>query len=242
MMDRRLTQLIEWIRMTSSPAAGLLVPISGGSDSALCFWLCSQAIPDKTVGIHVGDNLRCRSWFESVGKVRSVAELAAGDDKEVMRWAQFQCISLQERLWLVGSRNRTEQAIGTYSMASRAATYLPLASVWKSEVMELCALVGVPEEITSSSRKADPDCGRPQEMSEIPLELVDIFLRAQSGELPPEQLSLLSEGQISYLDGVCKRNRFKASLPTCGPTLQATDSPSEPAGQSNATKEAVPTS
>jgi len=218
-MDHRLTALIEWIRQTALPANGLLVPVSGGSDSALCFWLCCQAFPDKTMGIHVGDQLRCRQWLESIGKVQHLPEANTTGDKEVVRWACFQSICLKERRWLVGSRNRSEEVFGTFSLASRMATYLPLSGVWKSEVMDVCKLIGVPEEIRASSRQADPDCGRPREMSEIPLELIDQFLQVRAGELPEQALSVLNEGQCRYLETVYQANRFKQNLPVRGPRL-----------------------
>jgi NH3-dependent NAD+ synthetase len=226
-MDTRLTKLIDWMRTSAAPANGLLVPLSGGSDSALIFWLLNQAFPatpsanNKIIGVHVGDNLRCREWFESVGTVRMVAKptLSAGQDAEVMRWATVQSLCVNERRWLVGSRTRTEEALGTFSYASCVATYLPLASILKSDVMELCALAGVPEEILASSRRADPDCGRPQAMAEIPLEQIDIFLRVKLQELPSSALEALGEATVKYLDGVCKRNQFKRVLPKRGPVV-----------------------
>ncbi len=232
--DPRITKLIDWMASSAAPANGLLVPLSGGSDSALIFWLLNQAFPNgaanasatgatnKIIGVHIGDNLRCREWFESVGTVRLVAKptLSAGQDAEVMRWATVQSLCVNERRWLVGSRTRTEEALGTFSYASCVATYLPLASILKSDVMELCALIGVPEEILASSRRADPDCGRPQAMAEIPLEQIDIFLRVKLLELPTSALDALSEGTVQYLESVYRRNQFKRVLPKRGPDLK----------------------
>ena len=86
---------------------------------------------------------------------------------EAARWALMLSLSLEVRGWLVGTRNRTEEELGTFSLASRVATFLPLAGLWKSEVMAACAHVGVPGEILESSRRADPSCGRPQEMVDL---------------------------------------------------------------------------
>lgn len=231
----KVTSIKRWIAKTAKPARGLLVPISGGSDSALAFYLASLAYPGKTVGIYIGDDLRCRSWFESKGQVRvlpasilhgssnhpSAASAAAGElDLEVSRWAHFQSIALAERLWLVGTRNRTEEVLGSYSLASRVATMLPLSSLWKSEVMGLCEELGVPSAITASSRRADPACGRPKELAEIPLELIDIFLRVQVKELPRKELAKLTPAQVEYLKGIFDYNRFKDNLPLRCSTYQ----------------------
>ena len=99
-----------------------------------------------------------------------------------------------------------------------------MAKVWKSEVMELCELVGVPSEITASSRRADPDCGRPSELAEIPLEMIDTYLRVQEGELPKEKLAPMSEAQRNYLPHMVTENYFKRFLPTTGPSVNLSDS------------------
>jgi NH3-dependent NAD+ synthetase len=214
-MHPLLASLVEWLRHTAAQAHGLLVPISGGSDSALCFWLCTEALPDRTLGVHAGPDLRCRSWFESRGRVEIIPPPGAttAREREVHRWAVMLSLGLTQLRWLVGSRNRTEEVFGTYSLASRLATVLPLAGVWKSEVVELCSHAGVPEEIVASSRRADPDCGRPAEMAEIPLERIDCFVRVKAGELPVEALSALTPAQVEYLEAIYRYNQFKKLLP-----------------------------
>jgi NH3-dependent NAD+ synthetase len=216
MMDQRLTAIIGWIRETTDVAAGrgALIPVSGGSDSALCFWLCVQALPPgRAVAAFAGTDLRCREWFEGIGPVRYVPAPPPSAHPEAWRWAAMLSQSLAVRGWLVGTRNRTEEALGTYSLASRVATYLPLASLWKTEVMELARAVGVPTEILASSRRADPECGRPKEMAAISFEVVDQFLRVQVGERPESDLAELSPRDIEYLGQVYRRNRFKRGLP-----------------------------
>ncbi len=218
-MDPRLTSLIDWIRAEAQAAKGLLVPISGGSDSAIVFWLCNQAYPEKTLGIYAGDvaGLRCREWFEKTGKVTTIPAPTT-EDKEGARWTAFLSQSRAENRWLVGSRTRTEDVMGTFSLASRLATFLPIAGVWKSEVMALCNTIGVPAEITASSRRADPDCGRPKEMAEIPLEDIDRFLKVRVGELDASALAL-DDATRAYLEHVFQGNSFRTQLPKRGPQV-----------------------
>lgn len=214
--EARLTTVIEWIRRTTDVAGGrgALVPISGGSDSALCFWLCAQALPPgRTVGAFVGADLRCREWFEQVGTVRLLTPPSGGGHIEIQRWGMMLAQALEVRGWLVGSRNRTEEALGTYSLASRIATFHPLSRLWKSEVMHLAHYVGVPDAILQSSLRADPACGRPQEIADIAFEMVDLFLQVQLGERPVEDLAALPDAQREYLAKVYHRNRFKVDLP-----------------------------
>lgn len=211
-----LQALVGWIRRTTDfeNGRGVLVPISGGSDSALCFRLCALALPrERVFGAYVGAHLRCRAWFEEVGTVRLLAAPEGSAHIEAQRWAMMLSQSLEVRGWLVGTRNRTEETLGTYSLASRMATYLPLANLWKSEVMELAEYAGVPEEVLQSSRRADPACGRPQEIADIPFEMVDRFLQVQVGERPPDDLTAIPTAVQEYLYRLYRRNRFKVHLP-----------------------------
>jgi NH3-dependent NAD+ synthetase len=219
-MDPRLTHLIDWMRLAAASSPGLLIPISGGSDSALCFWICTRALPKKVSAVYFGEALLARSWFEGLGPVE-IRPSPPGNPKqrEVRRWMDLLELSLERRCWLVGSRNRTEEVFGSYSIASRVIGCLPLAGLWKSEVMELCQHVGVPMEVIASSRRADPNCGRPQELAEIGLELIDHFLRVQEGELPEGALAALSDAQVRYLENVHVQNRFKRALPTRAPAF-----------------------
>ena len=219
-MDARLQAIIDWIRQNTDVAAGrgALIPVSGGSDSALGFWLCAQALPPgRAIGAFVGTGLRCQDWFEQQGPVRMLPEPPASSHIETTRWALMLSLSLDVRGWLVGTRNRTEDVLGTYSLASRVATLLPLAGLWKSEVMELAQSVGVPGEILDSSRRADPACGRPQAMADIPFATVDRFLQVRLGELPASELQSIAPATIEYLDSVYRRNQFKHGLPLSAP-------------------------
>jgi NH3-dependent NAD+ synthetase len=218
--DPRLDAIITWIRQTTDVAGGrgVLVPVSGGSDSALCLWLCAQGLPrDRALAAYVGGAshpLRCQPWFESMAELHILpAPPDAVPDPEVFRWAGMLHHARANRCWLAGSRTRTEETFGTYSLASRLATYQPLAATWKTEVMQLCDLVGVPREITASSRQADPACGRPTQMADIPFTHVDQFLQVKVGQRPPADLAALDEQQRAYLESVYQRNQFKKHLP-----------------------------
>jgi NH3-dependent NAD+ synthetase len=211
-------KLIANIRAAAAQAHGLLVPVSGGSDSAVCFDLCCQALGDKVLGVFVGDQLRCREWFEQRGgQLRMLKHDPNWEDAEIMRWAVLQTLAKAENRWLVSARNKTEDLLGTYSMPSRVATYLPIVGVSKTDVMRLCESIAVPSAITASSRRADPDCGRPQEMAEIPLEVVDVALTLNKG------LSVgapsPTDDQSAYLNEVRERNGFKKHLPKRGPRV-----------------------
>ncbi|MDE1151842.1 MAG: hypothetical protein PW788_04820 [Micavibrio sp.] len=60
----------------------------------------------------------------------------------------------------VGTRNATEQALGTYSQLSKSVSLLPIVSLYKTEVLALCEYLGVPKIAIEKSREIDCDCGR----------------------------------------------------------------------------------
>jgi len=219
----RINALIDWIRSTTDFAngRGVLVPVSGGSDSAFCFWLCAKALnKERVLADFIGKELRCREWFERQGNVRFIPEFGHMEEIkhiELQRWAMMLSQSFEFRGWLVGTRNRTEDLLGTYSLASRLATYLPLVGLWKSEVMELAEAVGIPSEIFESSQRVDPSCGRPKEMADIPFKLVDLFLKVRQGEQPESILHELPDGTLDDLQSIYDHNRFKVQLPVRGP-------------------------
>lgn len=213
--NQKLDELVFWLKETAANAHTLLVPISGGSDSALSFYLCATAYPQKTVGVFTGNpsELRERGWFEQIGKVEYVEVPGAYGDRESMRWAKLNALSVQKQAWLVGSRNRTEDLLGTYSLASRVATIMPIAGVWKSDVLELCEKVGIPQAIIASSLKADPECGRPEELSAISYAKIEFFLKEKMGVQGNDRGALISPEERTYLEGVYHYNLFKKRLP-----------------------------
>ena len=165
---QKINAIMDWLYREIPQDMKALVPVSGGSDSALCFWLCSTALHGKTQGVYIGkpEHLRAEDWFHKTGSMCIESPLMPDLDPvqaEIMRWAHFQILASLGKRVLVGSRNRTEDILGTYSLASRVATYLLIIGLWKSEVLEICKYISAPKEIIESSSLPDPSCGRDAE-------------------------------------------------------------------------------
>jgi NH3-dependent NAD+ synthetase len=221
--QKTVSTLIEWIVATTPRQAKVLIPVSGGSDSALCFWLYSKALPGRAEGVYIGTDLRCKDWFEQYGTVRYSDLKIVGPNPEIERWTHFLTIGVQEDMILVGSRNRTEDTFGTFSHASKVCSFLPLVNIWKSQVMELSEHIDMPDEILASSKRADPECGRPKRMSDIAFKTVDYFLQAKLGDKDTSSFPGSSE-QLAYLEDVYAHQAYKKNLPLKGPTSISNDS------------------
>lgn len=218
-VENTIQKVNRWLKDNIPDDQDLLVPISGGSDSALLFLLCSSIFPDRTIGVYIGTDLRQKSWFEKVGTVHYGNINDSDTNPEVGRWAYFLSVALLENRIIIGSRNKTETTLGTFSTASKVAAFLPLGNLWKHEIMEMCKWLDIPEEIIASSSVADPECGRPIKMAMIPFEQVDRFLQLKLGLIPDAHELKLTQDQIDYLDRVYQSHLYKQHLPIIGPAV-----------------------
>lgn len=126
-----------------------------------------------------------------------------------------------QNYWVVGTRNATEQALGAYSNISGAVSVQPILHLWKSEILRLCAFLGVPRQAIEKSRQVDCDCGR-FDIAANNIEQVDAVLMQRQGLLPREYLesniapSLLRQLE-SFVDQQVAYARFKKEIPYMPP-------------------------
>jgi NH3-dependent NAD+ synthetase len=127
----------------------------------------------------------------------------------------------------VGTRNATEQALGTYSQLSKSVSLLPIVDLYKSEVLELCRYLGVPQVALDKSREVDCDCGRFETQANHMREL-DLYLMQRQGLLsadyvraamPREVLNAVREfcAEESYANDFRRRTPYmpQQSLAVC---------------------------
>ena len=88
----------------------------------------------------------------------------------------------------VGTRNATEQVLGTYSQLSKSVSMLPIVGLFKSEVLELCNYLGVPQIAIDKSREIDCDCGRFDTQANHVREL-DLFIMHKQGLLSRDYIN-----------------------------------------------------
>ena len=136
-------------------------------------WLRAQA-PDATLIVDYSDVNRSdnQRW----------ANLA---DRAVTDVETWQPLPAGKNFWVVGTRNETEQALGSYSNISTIASLQPILPLWKSEVLEICKLKDVPRVAINMSCTEDCACGRDSLLPAF-YGVTDALLMIKAGIVSPQ--------------------------------------------------------
>lgn len=135
--------------------------------------------------------------------------------------SRTEMLSQSGHYWVVGTRNATEDALGTYANLSAAASVQPLIRLWKSDVLSLCQWLGVPQLAIDNSRQVDCDCGR-YDLAADHIEEVDMILKARAGQLAEHQLAQSMPAELrqklsAFVDDQIRYAAFKKQIPYCPP-------------------------
>lgn len=169
------------------------------------------------------------SWLaqkEPDTTIRVESDFDTGDDYQ--RWARLFKTAVQGipgicntgntgEYWVVGTRNATEQTLGSYSNVSSAVSLQPLRGLWKSEVLELCTYLDVPQVAMDKSREEDCGCGR-YELASENIEDVDAILMVRGGFLSPDYLARTLNDELrrklqNFVETQISETSFKSRIP-----------------------------
>ena len=150
-----------------------------------------------------------------------------GGNQDPQRWADLQLRALHEiistssydhlkardeseRYWVAGTINATEHALGKHSVGANAVSIQPIRSLWKTDVLKACEMIGVPDIIIENARIPDCLCGR-DEIAAQNIELIDDILRhtIDVREHDPELLMTL----MQWVANEKRDNGFRARIP-----------------------------
>lgn len=168
-------------------------------------------------------------WLQAVAPQAQVwVDAGSADLDDHARWAKLFAISLAgeektemldgtQNYWVVGTRNATEEALGTYSNLSMAASVQPIIRLWKSDVLRLCRLLSVPEVALSQSRQVDCDCGR-FDLAADHIEEVDVLLRRRLGQPVASDTTVKLSGELesqlmTFIEEQVAASGFKREIP-----------------------------
>ena len=121
--------------------------------------------------------------------------------------------------WVVGTRNATEQALGTYSNISGAVSVQPIINLYKSDILKICAGLGVPQLAIDKSRQVDCDCGR-YDLAADHIDEVDMLIKLRAGAIAEGDIVMpadLREKLEAFIDQQCDYAAFKTQIPYCPP-------------------------
>lgn len=122
-----------------------------------------------------------------------------------------------DHYFVVGTINKTEKTLGTYSLAAARPSMQPISQLYKTEVLQICEMLGVPDIAMQKSREIDCDCGR-FDVQANHLDELDLFLMADAGLLdmeyvtanvPPETLTAVREFTVEET----MTNAFRDKIP-----------------------------
>lgn len=151
---------------------------------------------------------------------------AEGFDDDDIRWGRLFSRAVNDtahnhslgnnHYFTVGTRNATEDYLGTYSQISKAVSMQPLVHLYKSEVLQICEALGVPQIALDKSREVDCDCGRFDTAANY-LEEVDHYIMTRKGEIDKTYIKNWdTETRASVMEYVLEekeRNSFRELTP-----------------------------
>ncbi len=123
-----------------------------------------------TVATPLGGNHDPQRWADL--QLRSINEISKDDSGQI----RIAPLEQSESYWVAGTINATEHALGKHSIGANAVSIQPIRSIWKSDIMEACKIMGVPQLIMDNARLPDCLCGR-DEIAAEHIELIDDILK-----------------------------------------------------------------
>ena len=174
-LDEATDKIVAWIKqkIEESHTDGVVVGLSGGVDSALTAVLCKRACPDNILGVILPCNssktdrehaeLVAKQFdilFEVVGlestfntltetlRDDSSVPMAVANIKPRLRMTALYYFANKLNRLVVGTDNKSESMTGYFTKyGDGGVDILPLSDLYKYQVRELAAHVGVPKEI-----------------------------------------------------------------------------------------------
>lgn len=94
----------------------------------------------------------------------------------IFDWKVLPYVDEKTSYWMAAAINLTEKKLGKYTILAHAATIWPVATLWKTDILEICRDQGVPQIALDMSRLPDCLCGR-DELAADNIELIDQILQ-----------------------------------------------------------------
>ena len=233
--DEQIGIITSFIRhvLEDSGYRGLVVGMSGGLDSSLVAKLCADAIgANKVVGVWSGegpakgrDYQDTQDWARVLGielrrfdisplvddfrrslKIRKSERLAFGNIKARVRMIILYYIANTEKRLVMGTGNKSEIAIAYYSkFGDGGVDFLPIGDLYKTQVREMAAHLGVPKRIIGKIPTAGLWAGQTDEDElGVRYEVLDRILLGIELHLTPEEIVSQADVDLKVVQHVEK--------------------------------------
>lgn len=239
-VERKLTEFIKE-RVKGAGANGAVVGLSGGLDSSTVATLCAKALgAGKVIGVSMpeagitdphdvadarevanklGMEFRVVDITPAVAGIRQNltgykigAQLPAANVKPRVRMViLYYYANLLNRL-VVGSGNRSESRAGYFTkFGDGAADLLPLGSLYKTQVRQLAAHLGLPKQIIEKVPSAGLWKGQTDEGElGLPYEKLDIIYTGLDLKLKQEDIAQAAGVEVEKVKHFIERERRTA--------------------------------
>ena len=232
-LSERITR---WIRdqVEAAGAAGVVVGLSGGIDSAVVAVLAKRAMGDNVLTLL----LPCRSLVEDERDALLVAdtfgirrervdlspvydsflcqlpdagEMCQANLKPRLRMTALYYFANKLNYLVAGTGNKSERLMGYFTkFGDGGADFLPLADLTKSQVRKLAEELGIPPRVIERPPSAGLWAGQTdEEEMNIRYEELDKIIIS----LEKREESKLQRTQLSYVKGMIARSRHKRNIP-----------------------------
>ncbi len=229
-------RISQWIRdqVEAAGAAGILVGLSGGIDSAVVAVLARQAMGEQVLALL----MPCRSLVEDERDALIVAdtfgirrervdlspiydaflhqlpdggEICLANLKPRLRMTTLYYFANKLNYLVAGTGNKSERLMGYFTKyGDGGVDILPLGDLVKSQVRELADELGIPPRIINRPPSAGLWAGQTdeEEMNIRYEDLDNIIVSLEQGEVTE-----LPKALMSYVKGMIARSRHKRSTP-----------------------------
>lgn len=216
--------------------------ISGGVDSAVVATLAKKAFGGNFLGLMLPSSTSHKASFEdaqalcekfniqtekiSIGslvdtyfKDKNASKLRIGNFSARMRMSVLYDISARENALVLGTSNKTEILLGYGTIFGDTACAInPIGELYKTEIFEFAAYLGVPESILTKAPSADLWEGQSDEdefgFTHAQIDKV-LYSHVEKNFTPEELISAgFDASLVTMIMERIKNNSFKSKLPT----------------------------
>ncbi len=237
---RIIEELTLWIREQAKAAGakGAVFGLSGGLDSAVVGALCERALGDRALGVimpcmsrrrDMDDALLAAEAFEIktltidlstvleslLAVLPPGGEAAISNIKPRLRMITLYYLANDRGMMIVGTSNKSERSVGYFTKhGDGAADICPLADIYKTDLYEIAASLGVPGPILAKPPSAGLWEGQTDE-GELGMtyqEMDSILKALEQGRTPVEM-----PDEVARVKGLVSASEHKrASVPIFG--------------------------